>query len=252
MQEKDFYSEEANWSFDDIDYTTQSFTNWSYEEEIKKHVNPTSKVLDLGTAAGEKVLKYFPDCAEILGTDYSAAMIANANKNLIASGRANISFRVMDNLNMDVPKNYFDVVTARHTVTDPVQIYQTLKDNGYLILRGVDKLDCWALKRIFNMGQSYDDSKPISLIDYEAILDAGFKNVELIPIHDVEYYKTKKDLLALLLKAPILTDFSEEENYFEKPGPIDNELLDYYIKENTTDQGIRLVRRYYGITGQKK
>lgn len=128
--EHDYYSNLANWSFDDIDYFTESFTNWVYEEEIRKRVQKNFRVLDLGTAAGEKVLKYFPECAEILGTDFSSAMIEAANRNLESSGRKNVSFRVMDNLNMDTPNNYFDVVTARHTPIDPVQIFRTLKDNG--------------------------------------------------------------------------------------------------------------------------
>ena len=171
--EHDYYSDLANWSFEDIDYTSEVFTNWVYEEEIKKHVNENSRVLDLGTAAGEKVLKNFPECAEILGTDFSSEMIETANKNLLKSGRKNISFKVMDNLKMDTPDNYFDIVTARHTIINPVQIYKTLKENGQLILRGVDKLDCWALKRLFGRGQAYHDLKPISLIDYESIIDMG-------------------------------------------------------------------------------
>lgn len=36
--EHDYYSNLANWSFDDIDYFTESFTNWVYEEEIRKRV----------------------------------------------------------------------------------------------------------------------------------------------------------------------------------------------------------------------
>ena len=167
INEHDYYSSLANWSFEDINYTSEVFTNWIYEDEIAKRANKDSKILDLGTAAGEKVIKKFPECAEILGTDFSAEMIESANKNLIKSGRKNILFRVMDNLKMDTPDDYFDLVTARHTITDPVQIYKTLKIGGYLIVRGVDKLDCWALKRLFGRGQAYFDKKPISLIDYE-------------------------------------------------------------------------------------
>ena len=85
--EHDYYSNLANWSFEDIDYSSEVFTNWIYEEEIKKRVNESSRVLDLGTAAGEKVLQKFPDCAEILGTDFSSEMIKTANNNLIKSGR---------------------------------------------------------------------------------------------------------------------------------------------------------------------
>ncbi len=252
--EFDYYNDLANWSFEDIKYEVVTLTNWNYEDEIGKHVKKDSKVLDLGTAAGEKVIKRFPDCAEILGTDLSPNMIENAKKNLKKSGRKNISFKVMDNLKMDTPDNYFDVVTARHTVTDPKQIYKTLKDGGYLILRGVDKLDCWTLKRKFNRGQAFLDKKPISLIDYEAVLDAGFKDAELIPIHTVEYYKTKEDLYALLLKVPILINLSEirskNSNEFEIV-PIEKSLFDEYVKENTTEKGIKLIRRYYGIVAKK-
>jgi len=249
--EHDYYSELANWSFEDIDYTSEVFTDWIYEDEIKKRVNENTKILDLGTAAGEKVLKKFPDCAEILGTDFSNEMIKTANKNLLQSGRKNISFRVMDNLKMDTPDDYFDLVTARHTIIDPVQIYKTLKEGGQLIIRGVDKLDCWSLKRMFGRGQAYHDLKPISLIDYEAIMDAGFKDVELIPLHVIEYYKTKEDLYALLVKTPILDEFSEEAfNEYERK-PIEKEIFEKYVEQNATKKGIRLIRRYYGIIGKK-
>ena len=249
--EHDYYSELANWSFEDIDYISEVFTDWIYEDEIKKHVNENTRILDLGTAAGEKVLKKFPDCAEILGTDFSDEMIKAANKNLLQSGRKNISFRVMDNLKMDTPDNYFDLVTARHTIIDPVQIYKTLREGGQLIIRGVDKLDCWSLKRMFNRGQAYYDVKPISLIDYEAIMDAGFKNVELIPLHVIEYYKTKEDLYALLVKTPILDDFSEKTSNEYERKPIEKEIIEKYVEQNTTKKGIKLIRRYYGIIGKK-
>ena len=34
--EHDYYSDLANWSFEDINYTSEIFTNWSFEEEIAK------------------------------------------------------------------------------------------------------------------------------------------------------------------------------------------------------------------------
>ena len=249
--EYEYYNSLANWSFSEIKYTSENYTNWVYEDQIKKYVNEKSKVLDLGTAAGEKVLKKFPECAEILGTDFSSEMIKNANINLEKSGRKNISFRVMNNLKMDTPDNYFDVVTARHTITNKKQIYKTLKNGGFLILRGVDKLDCWGLKRLFNRGQAFYDKKPISLIDYEEILDAGFKDVELIPLHVIEYYETREDLYALLLKTPILDNFLETENNNYERVAIEKDLFEKYVSENTTKKGIKLIRRYYGIIARK-
>ena len=106
---------------------------------------------------------------------------------------------------------------------------------------------------MFGGGQAYNDILPISLIDYESIIDAGFKEVELIPIHVKEYYKTKEDLIALLVKAPILDDFSEIEKNYKRSNPekIDLKLLEKYIKENTSEKGILLIRRYYGIIATK-
>ena len=253
MNELEFYEKIKNWDFSMINCVEENLTNWDLYDILKTSTDETSKILDLGTGGGEKVLKYFPECQEILATDFSKEMINTANKNLRRSNKKNILFRQMDNLNMDTPSNYFDVVVARHTCVDANQIYNTLRNGGKLLLRGVDKLDCWNLKLLFKKGQAYKDIKPISVIDYENIINAGFKHVELVPIHIREYYKTKEDLLALLLKTPILEDFSEidENTNLNNNNKINEELLDKYISENTFEKGILLIRRYYGITAVK-
>lgn len=253
MNELEYYEKIKNWDFSMINYTEENLTNWDLYELLKLNVNYNSRILDLGTGGGENVLKFFPECQEILATDFSQEMINTANENLLKSGRKNITFRKMNNLEMDTPENYFDIVVARHTCIDAKQIYNTLKKNGILLLRGVDKLDCWSLKLLFDKGQAYRVEKPISLIDYENIMEAGFRHVELVPIHIREYYKTKEDLMALLIKTPILTDFSEinDNNMINETTEIDDEKLDKYILENTTNKGILLIRRYYGITAIK-
>lgn len=245
--ELEFYEKIKNWDFSKIKYKEESLTNWDMYEILNINSTNESKILDLGTGGGENLLKNFPNAKEIIGTDFSNEMIKTANDNLKKSDRTNIEFKQMDNLNMTTKNNYFDIVVARHTCIDAKQIYNTLKENGILILRGVDKLDCWELKSIFKKGQAYNDTKPISLIDYENILNAGFRNVELIPIHIREYYETKEDLLALLLKTPILVDFSKEN----KNLVFDITLLDKYIESHKTEKGILLIRRYYGITAIK-
>ncbi len=250
-----YYEEVKDWDFSKFEIEVESLTNWDLYDELRKVTNATSRVLDLGTGGGEKVIEFFPDCAEILGTDFSEAMIETAKKNLEKSGRKNISFRLMDNLAMDVPDDYYDVVVARNTVTDPAQIIKCLKPGGYLLVHGVDKDDCWNLKMLFGRGQGYFDTKPISIIDYENIIKAGFHDAELVPLHEREYFKNEVLFKAFLKKVPILDDFSEEEYDHEKHfylNDLDEELLDSYIKENTTKDGkIRLLRRYYGITARK-
>ena len=254
-KEIEYYDEIKDWNFDMFEIETEELTNWDLAKILAKLSNKDSKILDLGTGGGEKLLSTFPECKEILGTDLSKEMIKTAKKNLKESGRKNISFRVMDNLDMDVPENYYDIVVARNTVTDPKQIIKCLKPGGYLLIRGVDKDDCWGLKLIFGKGQGYHDTKPISIIDYENVLDAGFKDVELVPLHEREYFKNKEIFKAFLKKVPIIDDFSEmevskEPSYYKKE--LDENLLDKYISENTYDGKIRLIRRYYGITARKK
>ena len=251
MNEKDFYNKIKDWNFKDIKYSVENLTKWDMFDVINKYATFQSKILDLGTGGGERVLDYFPDCEEILATDFAEEMIQTANINLKISGRKNITFRVMDNLQMDVPDEYFDIIVARHTCIDAEQIYKALKKDGKLIVRGVDQLDCWSLKRMFGSGQGFADLKAISVIDYENILDAGFKHVELIPIHAREYYQTKEDLAALLMKTPILLNFSETEENVEMSSALDLNTLDKYIEENLTDKGILLIRRYYGIVASK-
>ena len=249
VNEKRFYNKTKNWDFSMFEIESIKLTNWDLYELLNKITTKESKILDLGTGGGEKLLKLFPECAEILGTDYSSEMIKTANNNLKKSGRKNISFRIMDNLKMEIPDNYFDVVVARNTITDPAQIIKCLKPGGYLLIRGVDKYDCYSLKLVFGTAEQ-EAKKPISIIDYENVINAGFKDVELIPIHEREYFKNKYLLKEFLKKVPILDELCEEGTNYNSQ-EIDDKLLDEYIKENTEDGRIRLFRRYYGIIAKK-
>lgn len=253
IKEKKYYEEIKDWDFSMFKIETEKLTNWDLYELINKYATKESKILDLGTGGGEKVLEHFPDCAEILGTDFSQKMIETANQNLLKSNRKNISFKEMNNLKMNVPNNYFDIVTARNTVTDPSQIYKCLKKDGHLLIHGVDMYDCYSLKRLFGRGQAYNDTKPISIVDYENVLNAGFKDVELVPLHEREYFINKQLFIAFLKKVPIIDDFSEKlgdnKQYFSNS--LDEKIIDKYIKENTYNGKIRLLRRYYGIIAKK-
>ena len=246
-KEKEFYEEKKDWDFSKFEIESESLTKWDLYELLEKLANSNSRILDLGTGGGEKVLSLFPKAKEILGTDFSEGMIETANKNLKASGRSDVSFKIMDNLHMDVLDNYFDIVVARNTVTDPKQIYKCLKKGGYLLLTGVDKDDCWSLKLLFGKGQGYNDVKPISIVDYENVLNAGFKDVELVPIHEREYFKNEYLFKEFLKKVPIIDDFNDDCCSHD----LDDKILDDYIQNNTYNGKIRLLRRFYGITARK-
>ena len=240
-----YFDKMAHWSFDEFGIHSECLTDWDLYELLKARATPDSKILDLGTAGGEKIFEFFPDCAEILGTDFSSAMIGTARKNLEKSGKKNVSFKVMDNLHMDVPDDYFDIVVARHTCTVASQIYRCLKPGGHLLLRGVDKYDCWSLKMEFGGGQGWNDPVPVSISDYEQVLAAGFTEVELVPIHMKDYFKSREDFKGFLEVVPILDDVSIGGQ------ELNEELLDRYIAKNTVGGRIVLIRNYYGISARK-
>ena len=104
-KEKEFYEVIKDWDFSKFEIQTESLTNWDLYEKLKNLANKESKILDLGTGGGEKLLRSFPESKEILGTDFSEEMIKTAKKNLELSGRKDVTFRLMDNLKMDVPNN---------------------------------------------------------------------------------------------------------------------------------------------------
>ena len=243
--EFNYFEKMAHWSFDEFGIHSESLTDWHLYALLESFATPDSRILDLGTGGGEKVLSFFPDCAEILGTDYSPQMVETARRSLAKSGRKNILFRVMDNLNMDVPDEHFDIVVARHTITDAGQVFRSLKPGGHFLVRGVDKYDCWSLKLEFGGGQGYDDPKPVSISDYESILAAGFKDVELVPIHTREFFRDPETFKEFLKVVPILNGVSIEGE------PLDEDLLGSYISKNTVGGRILLFRNYYGITAVK-
>ena len=253
MQENEYkrYEEIGNWDFSDITYTVEQNNSWDFYKEIAKHANSKSLILDLGTGGGEKTLSSMPDAGMIIATDFSPKMIETANINKKSYPDKRIKFVTMDNLNMNFPNNLFDVISARHTIIDAKQIYHCLSPNGVLIIEGVDKYDCWELKELFKRGQAYNDEIAISQKDYNDIKNAGFSEINLQEIIQYEYYKTKEDLLALLLKTPILDDFSELDTSNTHKNYIEEDLFNRYVTDHTTDKGIELKRVLYGIVAKK-
>lgn len=254
MQESElnFYDKIGNWDFSDIKYEVEKITNWDFYEKIEENANENSLCLDLGTGGGERVLKYYPNVGMIIATDFSDEMIKTAKENAKKYPNKKVKFTKMNNLEMNFPKETFDLISARHTIIDAKQIYNCLVYDGVVVVRGVDRKDCLELKEIFGRGQGYKDDMSISEKDYLDLKEAGLKIIEKVEILENKYYKTKEDLISLLLKTPILDDFSEINNKgFEHRKIIEKDLLDKYIEKYSTEKGILLKRRYYGIVAKK-
>ena len=82
--------------------------------------------------------------------------------------------------------------------------------------------------------------------------EAGFKDIERVEILQNEYYETEDDLMALLLKTPILDNFSEiRDKEFEHKTIVEKDLFTEYVKKYKTKKGILLKRVLYGIVAVK-
>lgn len=254
MQESElkYYEEIGNWDFSKIKCKSENVTTWDFYQKIRENTNEKSLCLDLGTSGGENVLNNYPDVGMIIATDFSEEMIKTAKNNIKYYTNKKIKFTKMNNLEMSFPKETFDLISARHTIIDAKQIHNCLVSSGIVVIEGIDKEDCWEIKELFGRGQSYNDEISISEKDYLDLKEAGFKDIEKVKILQNEYYETENDLMALLLKTPILDDFSEiEEKEFKHRSIIEREVFDEYVKKYKTERGILLKRVLYGIVAKK-
>ena len=96
-------------------------------------------------------------------------------------------------------------------------------------------------------------NKDTELAYTELIKQIDEGKIEKIEILQNEYYETEQDLMALLLKAPILDDFSEVNNEdFEHKPRIEQDIFEAYVKKYKTEKGILLKRVLYGIVAKKE
>lgn len=254
MQESElnYYEKLGNWDFSKIKYQIEKLSDWDFYEQIREYSNEESICLDLGCGGGENVLKMYPKVGIIIGTDFSPNMIKTARENAKNYKGRNVKFLEMNSLQMQFPQKMFDIISVRHSVMDAKQIYQCLKENGTVIIEGVDKKDCWELKKTFGRGQGYLDEISIADKDYADLKEAGFTKIKKLEILENEYYETEDDLMALLLKTPILDDFSEINNKgLLHSKKIEKELFEEYVKKFKAEKGILLKRVLYGIVARK-
>lgn len=254
MQENElkYYEEIGNWNFNQIKCKTENLTDWDFYEIIRENTNKKSLCLDLGTGGGERALKYYPNVGMVLATDFSDEMIKTAKENAKKYPNKRIKFAKMNNLEMNFPKEIFDLISARHTIINAKQIYNCLAQGGILVIEGIDQKDCWEIKELFGRGQAYNDKISISKNDYKDLVEAGFKNIEKVMILQNEYYETEDDLMALLLKTPILNDFSDvngKEVVYKNV--VEQNKFNEYVKRYKTEKGILLKRVLYGIVAKK-
>lgn len=240
MREKEFYDKIGKvmgWDFSTMKYDVVDNSEFRYFEEINKNITKNTILLDIGTGGGEKLTNCISDkCLLKIGTDFSKEMIKHANDN---NKDNKIRFVEMNSEKIEFPKDFFDIITARHTPFNSVEVYNALKENGLFFSEQIDEDDCKELKELFGRGQGFNlEPKLIDKIK-EEIVKEKFKQIEFYDIIQNEYYKKEEDLLFLLHNTPIIPEFGKIQGDYEK--------FREYVEKNNTENGIILVRRLFGI-----
>ena len=244
-KEKEFYEKVGKtigWDFSKIKYDVIDNSEFVYFDEINKNVDKNTILLDIGTGGGEKLINQISNnCLIKVGTDFSDEMIKAAKRNI--DKKNNIKVFKMNSDKIQFPDEFFDIVCARHTPFNANEIYRVMKQQGKFFSEQIDEDDCFELKKMFHRGQGYNVKiKLIKKIE-EEMKKENFSEVKFFDIIQYEYYKTEEDLLFLLKNTPIIPQFGENKNDFEK--------FNKYVKNNITDKGILLKRKLFGVKAIK-
>lgn len=242
-EEKSFYNKIGKilgWDFSKMQCEIMDNSKFQYFNEINK-ISKNKILLDIGTGGGEKILSNIKNAKLIIGSDFSEEMIKRAREN--AKQRDDVKFILMNSDNIQFPNEFFDIICARHTPFNSKEVYRTLNNGGTLFSEQVDEDDCIELKEIFRRGQGYKAEIKQIEKDKQNLKQESFSYIKFYDIIQKEYYKTEEDLLFLLNNTPIIPNFGQEDGDYEK--------FNKYVSENTTEKGIYLKRKLYGIIAKK-
>ena len=227
-------AKEIGWNFSNIKMTKEVPSNYYYYKECVKHINFNTIMLDIGCGSCEKSLRYFSPAKKVYFIDNEVEMLNKAKQNLkkYYQKSSKFQFEIGDCKKLNFQDESLDLVVSRHCGANMKEVFRILKQGGIFISEDIDKYDCWELKEMFNRGQEFKRTI------LREILDVGFSKIELLNFDEIEYYQSVEDLEFLLRNTPIINGYNKENDY---------ETLKQYVANNTTEQGIKLVRKLFAF-----
>lgn len=232
------------WNFSQVQCTSTG-VRWNFYEEVAARCSSSDILLDIGAGGGEALLTIADSALLFIGIDKASGMLETANANIKRSGKSNIRMLPMDaDQSLDFPDSFFNIVSNRHCSFLASEVGRVLTAGGFFLTQQVSEGDKHNLKQAFHRGQALDVSDGTLLKQYQLELqEAGFGSVQSFEYDAVEYYHRAEDLIFLLKHTPIIPDFGRDENDFA--------ILEQFIADNQTEQGIRTNSKRFMIIAAK-
>jgi len=157
---------------------------------IRKSLS-SGKVLDLGCGQGRHTIFLSQKGFDTYGIDYIERAIVEAKQRAKEKNLDNVNFRVMDVLNLDFPKNFFDIILD-WSVLDHIKpkewkrylnnILDVLKIGGFLILTEFSSNDYRVKNKTKNFFE--DELRYDHYFTEKEIKEIFSKNFEIITINE--------------------------------------------------------------------
>lgn len=205
---------------------------WDYLDVVRGYLQPTDRVLDVGTGGGEKLLSLAACYDSAVGVDASPEMIETAQKNRAEAQVETVSFEVMRGEALRFPDGAFDVVLNRHCSVDVREAFRVLRPGGYFITQQVGARNTRNICELFGCGVGGEYE--VDLFQELPVLAGAFRQLGCRLVwaaeYDVGYWFLDVESLLFWFQAiPMPEDFDIETHWPQ---------VDHVIAEFGTPQGI--------------
>jgi ubiquinone/menaquinone biosynthesis C-methylase UbiE len=198
----------------------------------------------VGCADGRFTLSISPNFGYVHAIDFSEGMLESARKAQEVSGITNVKFEKADLFKNNLPSGEYDLIYCRRGPTDYGEFYRLLKSGGYYLEIKIGEKDAQEIKEVFGRGQGFGKwNQSVSEKVSNELKEAGINPTYVADYTYNEYYESQEDLNRFLLSVPIFEDYDplKDKVVFEK-----------YVKENTSEKGIKLPRHRVVVIARKQ
>ncbi len=196
---------------------------WEYADVVRRYLQPSSRVLDIGTGGGERFLALAPHFGAGVGIDADPNMVQVARENTPPSLANKVSFEVMRAEALQFPDAAFDVVLSRHAPVCVAEVVRVLCPGGIFITQQVGGRNTQNVFSVFGWGSNgvywskVWEEEGIPPQDV-ASLSGSFPQAGCVVIaraeYDVRYYFLGVESFIFWLKSvPLPEEFDVEKHW---------------------------------------